>query len=565
MITVLAGGVGAARYLRGLCRAVDPAAITAIVNTGDDTVMHGLNISPDLDTIVYTLAEAIDPDRGWGLAGETWTTLGALHRFASVRPAHSHAGETWFGLGDQDLATHLYRTARLDEGALLHQVSGEIARAWGLKLTVIPMTDATVSTIVDVVAEGELSFQEYFVGRRHGVPVRAVRFAGAASASPAPGVIDALQAADTIVIAPSNPIVSIGPLRAIEGIEQALVERRERVVAISPIVAGAALKGPADRMLVELGHEASVVGGCSVVRPHLFHPGHRSCRCWPGPGGRGAGDALHRCRHHHAFPRGGRAARPHHPQPRHHRPHHDPRRRRMSRLTIWPVEGIGEIRPGNQLGDVIVEACRAEPNGPLLDGDVLVVTQKVVSKAENRLVAVDANDPLSHKRLVEDEAVRVVRRRGDLIITETRHGFICANSGVDLSNVERGTAALLPIDSDRSARRIRDIIRARLGVEVGIIVSDTFGRPWRRGLTDVAIGVAGIAGVVDLRGTPDSLGRIMQVTEVAVADEIAAAAELVMGKSSGIPVAVVRGVEAEWLRDASMTELIRPPAEDLFR
>ena len=237
----------------------------------------------------------------------------------------------------------------------------------------------------------------------------------------------------------------------------------------------------------------------------------------------------------------------------------------MSRLTIWPIEGIGEIRPGDQLGDVIVEACRAEPNGPLADGDVLVVTQKVVSKAENRLVAVDATDPLSHKRLVEDEAVRIVRRRGDLIITETRHGFICANSGVDLSNVERGTAALLPIDSDRSARRIRDIIRARLGVEVGVIVSDTFGRPWRRGLTDVAIGVAGIAGVVDLRGTPDSLGRIMQVTEVAVADEIAAAAELVMGKSSGIPVAVVRGVETEWLRDASMVELIRPPAEDLFR
>jgi coenzyme F420-0:L-glutamate ligase / coenzyme F420-1:gamma-L-glutamate ligase len=161
--------------------------------------------------------------------------------------------------------------------------------------------------------------------------------------------------------------------------------------------------------------------------------------------------------------------------------------------------------------------------------------------------------------------VRIVRRRGDLIITETTHGFICANSGVDLSNVERGYAALLPLDSDRSARRVRDIVRARLGVQVGVIVSDTFGRPWRKGLTDVAIGVAGIAGVVDLRGTPDSLGRIMQVTEVAVADEIAAAAELVMGKSTGIPVAVVRGVDPEWLRDSSIDELVRPPAEDLFR
>jgi coenzyme F420-0:L-glutamate ligase/coenzyme F420-1:gamma-L-glutamate ligase len=237
----------------------------------------------------------------------------------------------------------------------------------------------------------------------------------------------------------------------------------------------------------------------------------------------------------------------------------------MARLTAWGVEGIGEIHPGDQLGEIVADACATEPNGPLADGDVLVVTQKVVSKAEGRMVPIDPDDPLSHKSLVEDEAVRVVRRRGDLIITETRHGFICANSGIDLSNVERGWAALLPLDSDRSARRIRDIVRARLGVTVGVIVSDTFGRPWRTGLTDVAIGVAGIAGVVDLRGTPDSLGRVMQVTEVAVADEIASAAELVMGKSSGIPVAVVRGVDPSWLRDASVSELVRPAHMDLFR
>ena len=237
----------------------------------------------------------------------------------------------------------------------------------------------------------------------------------------------------------------------------------------------------------------------------------------------------------------------------------------MARMTAWGVEGIGEIVPGDQLGDIIVDACRFEPNGPLHDRDVLVVTQKIVSKAEGRLVDVDPNDPLSHKQLVEDEAVRVVRRRGDLIITETEHGFVCANSGVDLSNVERGKAALLPKDSDRSARRIRDIVRAKLGVEVGVIVSDTFGRAWRKGLTDVAIGVAGIAAVVDLRGTPDALGRVMQVTEVAVADELASAAELVMGKSSGIPVAVVRGADAEWFREASVRELVRPPQEDLFR
>ena len=237
----------------------------------------------------------------------------------------------------------------------------------------------------------------------------------------------------------------------------------------------------------------------------------------------------------------------------------------MGRITAWGVEGIGEVEPGQQVGDLIVDACATEPNGPLMDHDVLVVTQKIVSKAEGRLVAIDPDDPLSHKHLVEEEAVRVVRRRGDLIITETAHGFICANSGIDLSNVERGWAALLPLDSDRSARRIRDIVKAKLGVSVGVIVSDTFGRPWRKGLTDVAIGVAGVAAVLDLRGTEDALGRVMQVTEVCIADEVASAAELVMGKSMGIPVAVVRGLDADWFRDASMDEIVRPPSEDLFR
>ena len=237
----------------------------------------------------------------------------------------------------------------------------------------------------------------------------------------------------------------------------------------------------------------------------------------------------------------------------------------MNRISAWGVEGIGEIVPGMQLGDVIVDACRNEPNGPLQDYDVLVVTQKIVSKAEGRLVDVDPDDPDARRRLVESEAVRVVRRRGDLVITETAHGFVCANSGVDLSNVEEGRAALLPLDSDRSARRIRDIVRASLGVEVGVVVSDTFGRPWRTGVTDVAIGVAGVAAVVDLRGTPDARGRIMQATEVCIADEIASAAELVMGKSSGVPVAVVRGLDRSWFRDSSVAEIVRPASEDLFR
>jgi coenzyme F420-0:L-glutamate ligase/coenzyme F420-1:gamma-L-glutamate ligase len=202
----------------------------------------------------------------------------------------------------------------------------------------------------------------------------------------------------------------------------------------------------------------------------------------------------------------------------------------------------------------------------LRDGDVVVVTQKIVSKAEGRLVEVDPDDPLSHKGLVEAESVRILRRRGDLIMSETRHGFVCANAGVDLSNIERGWCALLPLDSDRSARRIRDGLRARAGVEVGVIVSDTFGRTWRRGLTDVAIGTAGIAAVVDLRGSTDTYGREMQVTQVCVADEIAGAAELVMGKATGVPVALVRGVDPAWLRESSVKdEIVRPPSEDLFR
>ena len=240
-------------------------------------------------------------------------------------------------------------------------------------------------------------------------------------------------------------------------------------------------------------------------------------------------------------------------------------------LEILPVEGIGEVRPGDDLAALIVDAASAVASaaagGELLrDGDCVVVTQKVVSKAEGRLAAVDAADPLSHKPLVESESVRVLRRRGDLVISETAQGFVCANAGVDLSNVEEGYAALLPVDSDRSARRIRDRIRALAGVEVAVVISDTFGRPWRRGVTDTAIGCAGIAAVVDLRGTTDALGRELKVTEVALVDEIASAADLVMGKAKGVPAAVVRGLEESWFRTGSVAdEIVRSPADDLFR
>jgi len=229
-----------------------------------------------------------------------------------------------------------------------------------------------------------------------------------------------------------------------------------------------------------------------------------------------------------------------------------------------PIAGIGEIRAGDELADLIAHAATAQGT-PLADRDCLVVTQKIVSKAEDRLVPLDPLDRDARRRLVESESVRIVRTRGDLIISETRHGFVCANAGIDLSNVDDGWAALLPLDSDRSAKHIRDALRARWSVDVAVVVSDTFGRPWRQGLTDVAIGVSGIEAVIDLRDTPDALGRPLVVTEVAIADEIASAAELVMGKAASVPVAIVRGLDAAWFGEGSVRQLIRPHQEDLFR
>jgi coenzyme F420-0:L-glutamate ligase/coenzyme F420-1:gamma-L-glutamate ligase len=236
----------------------------------------------------------------------------------------------------------------------------------------------------------------------------------------------------------------------------------------------------------------------------------------------------------------------------------------MPALTVFPIEGMPEVRRGDMLAELLVTAAQAQDT-PLEDRDCVVVTQKIVSKAEGRVVALDPSDLSARRALVESESVRVLRRRGDLIISETAHGFVCANAGVDLSNVDEGQAALLPVEPDRSARRIRDGIRAVAGADVAVIVSDTFGRAWRIGVTDVAIGASGLAGVVDLRGQPDATGRELQVTEVALADEIAGAAELVKGKAAQVPAAVVRGLDPAWFREGSARELVRPPGEDLFR
>lgn len=231
-------------------------------------------------------------------------------------------------------------------------------------------------------------------------------------------------------------------------------------------------------------------------------------------------------------------------------------------LVVEPVTGIGEVRPGDDLSGMLAAAL--SPMNPSAT-DVLVVTHKVVSKAEGSVVELEDEGPDSHRALVEEQAVRIVRRRGDLVIAETRHGFICANAGVDRSNAAPGTAVLLPEDPDRSARRIRDRIGAELDVRPAVIISDTFGRPWRRGLVDVAIGVAGMAPIADLRGTTDTFGRVLGVTEVNVADEAAAAADLVMGKATGVCAALIRGLAVPPGPGSVQRDVVRPPEEDLFR
>jgi LPPG:FO 2-phospho-L-lactate transferase len=258
VLAAIAGGVGGARLLSGLVQVADPAKLTVVVNTGDDLELHGLHISPDVDTVIYTLAGLHNRQAGWGLATESWTVMSELERLG---------GEAWFRLGDRDLATHLYRTQRLREGAALHEVTAELARTRGLAMQVLPMSDDPVRTRVVLGEEAmgdpagtEVSFQHYFVRLGHRVAVRAVRFDGAADARPAPGVLEAIQNADTVVVCPSNPVVSIGPVLAVPGVRESLTARRTAVVAVSPIVAGTALKGPADRLLAELGHESSAVG-----------------------------------------------------------------------------------------------------------------------------------------------------------------------------------------------------------------------------------------------------------------------------------------------------------------
>ncbi len=269
-VCVISGGVGAARFLNGLLGVVDARDVTAVVNVGDDCTVHGLEVSPDLDTITYTLAGAIDPGRGWGLVDETWRAIEQVRRYATSAGPGALGGSDasgWFSLGDRDLGTHLYRTSRRRSGAPLSQVTAAVTAAWGLELSILPVTDDPVRTVLTTADGRTLSFQEYFVREQHAVEIGSVRVDGAERARPAPGVLEAIGTAGALVVAPSNPVVSIDPVLAVPGVRDALLARRDRVVAVSPIVGGVALKGPADRLLRELGHEPSVVGVARWIAP----------------------------------------------------------------------------------------------------------------------------------------------------------------------------------------------------------------------------------------------------------------------------------------------------------
>jgi LPPG:FO 2-phospho-L-lactate transferase len=250
VITVLSGGVGAARLLRALSDVVDPSELTAIVNVGDDLVLHGLTICPDLDTITYTLAGLNNDELGWGLRGETWRVMDELEALG---------GAAWFRLGDRDLATHLYRSQRLSEGATKTDVTRELAAHHGVKVTLLPVSDDPIATEF-LTEDGRLSFQEYFVQRHHDVVVSGVEITGLESARATRKVERALAQSTRLVIAPSNPVISIDPILQVRGVRDALRTRRDDVVAVSPIIQGAALKGPADRLMRELGYESSALG-----------------------------------------------------------------------------------------------------------------------------------------------------------------------------------------------------------------------------------------------------------------------------------------------------------------
>ena len=527
--------------------------------------MHGVRICPDLDTCMYTLGGGVDPQRGWGHRDETWHAKEELARYG-VQP-------DWFELGDRDLATHLVRSQMLRAGYPLSQITAALCDRWQPGATLLPASDDRCEThvvITDPVDDSQraIHFQEWWVRYRAQVPTHSFAFIGAENAHATAEVTQAITDADIILLAPSNPVVSIGAILAIPGIRgSTAVDQRARRRLL-----------PDHRWKTVARHGRCVPdrdrrgvyrrgGGPALWRAGrywhlglLAHTRGRPCRNrWrcsavgTAADDRSEGDS--RDGERRPGPRGCGSMTPAPAGAEH---------GTASAVEILPVTGLPEFRPGDDLSAVVAAAAPW-----LRDGDVLVVTSKVVSKCEGRLVDApvdpEARDTLRRK-LVDAEAVRVLARKGRTLITENKLGVIQAASGVDGSNVDAGELALLPVDPDASAAALRAGLRERLGVTVGVVVTDTMGRAWRNGQTDAAVGAAGLAVLHDYAGAFDRHGNELLVTEIAVADEIAAAADLVKGKLTAIPVAVVRGLPAGVVSDTGDTarQLVRSGIDDLF-
>ena len=525
--------------------------------------MHGLRVCPDLDTCMYTLGGGVDPERGWGHRDETWHAKEELARYG-VQP-------DWFQLGDRDLATHLVRTQMLHAGYPLSQITTALCDRWQPGARLLPASDDRCETHVVITDPADdshraIHFQEWWVRYRAQVPTHSFAFVGAEKASATTEAVAAIADADVILLAPSNPVVSVGAILAVPGIRGALRSAAAPVVGYSPIIGGKPLRGMADECLTVIGVEstAEAVGrhygarrATGILDCWLVHEGDRGRH----RGGRGAldtaaddrpeGDGRDGQRRAGPCGRGGVTAGSMRPG----------EHGTASAIEILPVTGLPEFRPGDDLSAALAAAAPW-----LRDGDVVVVTSKVVSKCEGRLVPApqdpEERDPLRRK-LVDDEAVRVLARKGRTLITENRLGLVQAAAGVDGSNVGRDELALLPVDPDASAAALRAGLRERLGVDVAVVITDTMGRAWRNGQIDAAVGAAGLAVLHGYAGAVDRHGNELLVTEVAIADEIAAAADLVKGKLTAIPVAVVRGLA---VADDGTTarQLVRPGDDDLF-
>ncbi len=566
-ITVLSGGMGGARFLQGLLHGIErgslpgvspDARVTVVANTCDDWWVHGLKVCPDLDTVMYTLGDGIDLERGWGRRAETWSAKEELAAYG-VEP-------TWFGLGDRDIATHLVRTQMLDAGYPLSQVTTALCRRWltpryGDRLTLLPMTDDRVETHVAVADPGAPSgtrvvhFQEYWVRLRAEVPAETVVFVGLDRATPAPGVLDAITGADLVVLPPSNPVVSVGTILGVPGLRDAIRTTQARVVGLSPIVGASHVRGMAAQMLTSIGVEASAAGvglnygarsNGGVLDGWLVDQGDADQVARLEAAGLATAAVPLMMTDHDATAAMAAAAVA-------------PGAVMAGSLSVLAPDGVPEVAPGDDLAAVLLRAL--EPDR-VADGDVLVVTSKVVSKAEGRVVEG------AREEWVERETVRLVAVRGATRIVRNRLGLTMAAAGIDASNVAAGSVVLLPEDPDASARALRRAVAERTGANVGVVVTDTAGRAWREGQTDIAIGAAGITVLESFAGRVDAHGNELAVTAPAVADEIASAVELAQGKLGGRPFAVVRG-RADLVLPAGedgpgATTLVRADGADLF-